>query len=67
MFKTLIFINLGLILVSLASGVLFLAKDNGKSNRVVTSLTFRVLLSFSLVLLLVVGYLTGNLVPHSIQ
>jgi len=67
MFKTLILINLGLILASLASGVVFLAKDNGKSNRVVTSLTFRVLLSFSLVALLLIGYMTGNIVPHNIQ
>ena len=67
MFKTLVIINLGLILLSLASGVFFLAKDDGKGNRVVTSLTFRVALSFSLIALLVAGFFTGNIAPHSIQ
>ncbi len=67
MFKILILINLALILISLGSGVFFLAKDDGKSNRVVTSLTVRVLLSFSLILLLLVGYMTGAIAPHQIQ
>jgi len=67
MFKILILINLALILLSLASGVFFLARDDGKSNRVVTSLTFRVALSFSLIILLVTGFFTGLIQPHSIQ
>jgi len=67
MFKILILINLALILLSLASGVFFLARDDGKSNRVVTSLTFRVALSFSLIILLVIGFFTGLIQPHSIQ
>ncbi|MEB4591484.1 twin transmembrane helix small protein [Candidatus Thiothrix sp. Deng01] len=65
-FKVLIIINLALILVSLVSGVVFLAKDNGKSNRVVASLTTRVALSVFLLLLLVVGYLTGQITPHGV-
>ena len=65
--KTLILINLVLILLSLASGVFFLAKDNGKSNRVVSSLTIRVLLSFSLIILISVGYLTGAITPHAVH
>jgi len=67
MFKILILINLALILLSLASGVFFLARDDGKSNRVVTSLTFRVALSFSLIALLLIGFFTGAIAPHSIQ
>lgn len=66
MFKVLIIINFVLILISLGSGVLFLAKDNGKSNRVVTSLTVRIILSISLFVLLFVGYYTGELQPHGI-
>lgn len=65
-FKVLIIINLALILLSLVSGVFFLAKDNGKSNRVVTSLTTRVALSVFLLLLLTVGYLTGQIQPHGV-
>ncbi len=64
MFKTLIIINLLLILVSLFSGVIFLAKDNGKTNRIVTSLTIRVALSVCLICLLLIGYFTGNLQPN---
>lgn len=66
-FKILILINLGLILLSLASGVFFLAKDDGKSNRVVTSLTIRVALSFTLIILVVTGFFTGAIVPNNIQ
>lgn len=67
MIKTLIIINLALILISLGSGVFFLAKDDGKSTRVVRSLTVRVFLSFTLIALLVIGYMTGAIVPHQIQ
>jgi type IV secretory pathway TrbL component len=66
MFKILIIINLILILISLFSGVVFLAKDDGKTNRIVTSLTIRVALSICLIALLLIGYYTGNLQPNSI-
>lgn len=67
MFKMLIIVNFILILLSLASGIFFLAKDNGKSNRVVTSLTTRVILSITLIGLLLFGYFTGQITPHSMQ
>ena len=67
MIKILILINLGLILLSLASGVFFLAKDDGKTTRVVRSLTFRIVLSFALVILLVTGFFTGAIQPHGIS
>jgi hypothetical protein len=67
MIKTLIIINLLLILASLGSGMFFLAKDDGKGNRVVTSLTIRVALSFTLIGLILIGYFSGTLVPHQIQ
>ncbi|MCU7958591.1 MAG: twin transmembrane helix small protein [gamma proteobacterium symbiont of Bathyaustriella thionipta] len=66
MIKILILVNLALILVSLASGVFFLAKDNGKKNRVVASLTVRVILSFTLIGLLLFGYFSGSITPHGI-
>ena len=65
MFKILLVINLALIILSLFSGVLFLVKDDGKTNRIVTSLTVRVSLSVCLILLLLVGYYTGNLQPNT--
>lgn len=66
MCKTLIIINLILILISLFSGVFFLVKDDGKTNRIVTSLTIRVSLSVCLILLMITCYYTGNLVPNSL-
>ena len=67
MIKTLIIINFILILISLGSGVVFLAKDDGKSNRVVTSLTVRIILSISLFVLLFTGYYMGEIQPHGIS
>lgn len=64
MFKTVAIILLLLILASLFSGVIFLFKDTGKDKRMVTSLTIRVVLSVLLILVLVVGYFTGNIQPH---
>jgi len=67
MIKTLIVINFILILLSLGSGMLFLAKDGGENNRVVTSLTVRIALSITLFILLFAGYYFGDLQPHGIS
>ncbi len=67
MIKTLIVINFILILLSLGSGMFFLAKDGGKTNRVVTLLTVRVTLSITLFVLLFLGYYLGDLKPHGIS
>lgn len=66
LFKILIFVLLGLILISLGSGLLFLVRDQGKTSRAITSLTVRIILSLSLFFLLFVGYLTGLIRPHGI-
>ena len=67
MIKTLIVINFILILISLLSGVIFLAKDDGKSKRVAASLTVRVILSITLFLLIFAGYYLGDLKPHGLN
>ena len=64
MLKILAIVILGLILLSLASGVIFLFKDSGNQKRVVTSLTVRVALSIALILVLIIGFLTGQIQPH---
>jgi len=64
MFRILVFTNLALIIASLGAGVFFLARDGGNRRRVVTSLTLRVILSFSLIALLIIGYLFGGVKPH---
>ena len=64
MLKILAIIVLCLILLSLASGVFFLFRDSDNRNRVVTSLTIRVILSILLITILIIGYVTGQIQPH---
>ena len=66
LFKVFIAIVFILIAFSLASGMFFLIKDDPKSNRLVTSLTFRVTLSIILFLSLFVGFKFGWIQPHSL-
>ena len=65
-FKLIIFILLALILISLGSGLLFLVRDQGKTQRVISSLTVRIVLSISLFIMLLIGYATGLIKPHDI-
>jgi hypothetical protein len=64
--KLLILVLLGLITLSLGSGLLFLVRDGGKTRRLITSLSVRVFLSIVLFLLLILGYVTGLIQPHGI-
>ncbi|WP_428607712.1 twin transmembrane helix small protein [Sedimenticola sp.] len=56
------------IVVSLFQGMYYLAKDDGKNDRtrVVKALTIRIVLSFVLFTLLILGYLSGILQPHGV-
>jgi hypothetical protein len=65
--KLVLIIILLAILVSLASGLWFLAKDDQGSARVLTALKIRVLLSAVLIGFLVFGYFQGWIFPHSMQ
>ena len=58
-----IYIDVFLIMVSLASGLYFLIVDQGKtdSKRTVYSLGFRVTLAVILVILVTIGLITGEL------
>lgn len=67
MFKLTAIVLLCLILLSLASGAIFLFKDSDDQNRVVTSLTLRIALSIALIAVLLLGYFSGELQPHSLQ
>ena len=64
--KTLIIAALIAILASLASGMLFLVKDKGDSNRTAKALTVRISLSVALFGLLMLGIFTGHIKPHGI-
>lgn len=65
-FKIVILLLIGVILLSLTSGMIFLVKDKGDSNRTVKSLTVRVVLSILLFILLFVGLATGLIEPHGL-
>ncbi|HBA35144.1 MAG TPA: DUF2909 domain-containing protein [Gammaproteobacteria bacterium] len=64
MFKSLIVINLVLILISLFSGAFFLSRDKQGGNRVLTSLKLRVALSICLIVMVISGYFMGLISPN---
>lgn len=55
------------ILASLFSGMYFMIKDRGQSNRNVKALSIRIGLSLLLFALLIVAYLTGLIQPNSVH
>ena len=59
MIKIIVLVLIALILVSLASGLYYLVKDRGASERTVKALTWRVGLSAALFALLMAGYYLG--------
>ena len=63
--KLVLLIILLAILVSLGSGLWFLAKDDQGSTRVLTALKIRVILSALLIGFLVLGYFQGWIIPNS--
>lgn len=64
--KVLIVAALVAILISLASGMFFLVKDKGHSERTAKALTVRIALSVALFGLLMLGIFTGHIRPHGI-
>lgn len=64
--KIIIVFMLLLILFSLGSGLVYLIKDNGRSERTVKALTVRITLSLILFILLMAGFATGLIAPHGI-
>jgi NADH:ubiquinone oxidoreductase subunit 5 (subunit L)/multisubunit Na+/H+ antiporter MnhA subunit len=64
--KILIVLALIAIIVSLGSGMVFLLKDKGQTERTAKALTVRIVLSVSLFALLMLGVFTGHIKPHGI-
>lgn len=64
--KLLIIAFLIVILWNLGAGLYYMMVDKGKTDRTVKSLTWRIGLSVGLILLIVVGILTGVVKPHGI-
>lgn len=66
MYKYVLMTNLLLILVSLGFGAFFLAKDEKNSKKLVASLSFRIGLSITLIILVVIGFANGWIAPHQL-
>jgi len=64
--KVLVIAALAAIITSLASGMVFLVKDKGQSERTAKALTVRISLSVVLFGLLMLGIFTGHIKPHGI-
>jgi hypothetical protein len=55
-----------IIIGSLFSGLFYLIRDKGTSERTVRALTVRISLSVLLFILLMIGYATNLLQPHGV-
>ena len=64
LFKTLAVVLLLTILASLGTGLVFLLKDKGQSDRAAKALTWRIGLSVMLFVLFLIGAATGVITPH---
>ena len=62
--KVVIVILLLAVIISLFSGLFFLFKDKGQSDRMVKALTIRVGLSIGIFVLLMAGYYFGIIPGH---
>ena len=67
MLKILVLVLLAAIVVSLFSGLFFLNRDQGGSNRMVRALTVRITLSVLLFLGLLIAWRTGAIQPHGVM
>ena len=65
-FKAVVILLLIIIIIALFSGMFFLVRDKGQTNRTVKSLTVRIVLSIFLFILLIIGFATGLIQPHGI-
>ncbi len=59
MMKIILLVLLGLVVISLFSGLYFMYRDKGKSRRTVIALTIRVALSATIFAIVMVGFFMG--------
>lgn len=57
---------LAIIVFNLGAGLYYMMRDKGRSDRTLNALTWRIGLSVTLFLLLILGFATGILEPHGI-
>ena len=63
---TVILILLAAIVFNLGAGLYFMMTDKGQTDRTVKALTRRIGLSVLLIILVIIGILTGLIKPHGI-
>ena len=66
-FKVIIVALLLLVVFSLAQALVYLIKDEGKTDRMVKSLTWRIGLSVFIFILLLIGQAVGLIHPHGLS
>lgn len=66
MTKIFILLVMAIILIALASGLVFLVKDGGKSKRTVKALSWRIGISLGLFVFLLIAFSLGLIEPHPI-
>ena len=64
--KTIVFFTMLVILISLASGLVFLVRDEGKSKRTVKALSWRIGISLALFVFLFLAFSLDWIRPHAI-
>lgn len=64
--KTIIIITMVLILISLASALVFLVRDEGKTKRTIFALSMRIGLSIGLFVFLFLAFHYQWITPHSL-
>ena len=66
LFKVIILILLGIVLISLGSALYHLVSNKGDSDKLVKSLTWRIGLSVFIFILLFIGQAIGLITPHGL-
>ena len=66
-FKLLIVLLLFIVIFSLGQALFYLIKDEGKSDRMVKALSWRIGLSVFIFILLLIGQAVGLIQPHGLQ
>lgn len=64
--KILIVVAFLAVLYNLGAALFFMMTDKGRTSQTVRSLTWRIGLSFGLILLVVLGIFTGVIQPHGV-
>lgn len=66
LFKVIILSLLLFVLISLGQALMYLIKDDGRSDRVVKALTWRIGVSVLIFILLLLGSVFGLIQPHGL-